>query len=193
MSKTKWNDAEPVDFYEMAKDMLPTLPWFPRTEDMAERMAALIVEKHFLVRYDEVSAPVIDAAVLRNPYLEQDDLMAFLHCLGDNEYIILLDSENHPPVLADLIGDEAGYVEFLTYNDCVDYAETELNYLLRFQPFDYRRYMLYLGGAFAIVKAEHPDWIYETFIECFRKDVVDKMAERSKDYLGYREFVNSEE
>ena len=188
MSKTKLQGAEPADFYELAEGQLPTIPWFPRTDNMAERIAALIAEKRFLVKYDEASAPVIDAAVLRNPYLEEDDLAAFLHCLGDDEYIILLDSKNHSPVLADLIGDGADYAEFLTYGDCVDYAEGELNNLLRFAAFDYRRYMLYLGAAYAITKAEHPEWIYETFIECFRKDVADRISDRTEQYLGYNEF-----
>jgi hypothetical protein len=73
----------------------------------------------------------------------------------------------------------------------VRYAEAELNNLLRFASFDYRRYMLYLGAAFAIARAGHPDWIYETFIECFRKDVVCEMDDRSKDDLGYRDYVAS--
>jgi hypothetical protein len=51
--------------------------------------------------------------------------------------------------------------------------------------------MLYLGAAFAIARAGHPDWIYETFIECFRKDVVCEMDDRSKDDLGYRDYVAS--
>ena len=76
-------------------------------------------------------------------------------------------------------------------DDCVDCAEGELNQLLRFASFDYRRYMLYLGAAFAIARAGHPDWIYETFIECFRKDVVCEMDDRSKDDLGYRDYVAS--
>ena len=173
MSKTKLQGAEPADFYELAEGQLPTIPWFPRTDNMAERIAALIAEKRFLMKYDEASAPVIDAAVLRNPYLEEDDLAAFLHCLGDGEYIILLDSKNHSPVLADLIGEG---------------AEAELNNLLRFAAFDYRRYMLYLGAAYAITKAEHPEWIYETFIECFRKDVADRISDRTEQYLGYNEF-----
>ena len=189
MSRNNEVGLKPVDFFEIADGLLPTLPWFPRTEDMAGRVADLIVEKRFLVKYDDTSAPLIDAAVLRNPYLEREDLQALLECVGVGEYVVVYDSENHPPVLASLQGEKADYVEFLTYEDCVDYAEAELNNLLRFSNFDYRRYMLYLGAAFAIVRAEHPDWLYETFIECFRKDVVDRMAERSENYLGYREFV----
>ena len=52
-----------MDFYELSQGLLPTLPWFPRTEDMAGRVADLIVEKRFLVKYDDTSAPLIDAAV----------------------------------------------------------------------------------------------------------------------------------
>ena len=81
---------------------------------------------------------------------------------------------------------------FLTYEDCVEYAEAELNDLLRFAGFDYHRYMLFLSAAFAIVRAGHPDWIYETFIECFRKDVVDRMANRTEHYIGYKVFADEE-
>ena len=193
MNRSNEEGLKPVEFFEIADRLLPTLPWFPRTEDMAERIAGLIVENHFLVKYDDTAAPLINAAVLRNPYLYQEDAQALLECLSEGEYIVLHDSKNHPPVLADLQGEEADYVESLTYEDCVDYAEAELNNLLRFSNFDYRRYMLYLGAAFAITRAEHPDWIYETFIECFRKDVADRMAERAEGYLGYREFVENEE
>ena len=62
--------------------------------------------------------------------------------------------------------------------------------VLRFSWFDHERYFLFVGAAFSIVKAEHPDWIYETFIECFRKDVVDLMAERAEDYMGYKAFAD---
>ena len=191
MSRNDEEGLKPVDFFKIPERLLPTQPRLPRTEKMAERVADLIAEKRFLVKYDDASSPLIDAAVLRNPYLYQEDAQVLLECLAGDEYIVLHDSENHPPVLASLQGEEADYVEFLTYEDCADYAEAELNNLLRFGNFDYRRYMLYLGAAFAITRTEHPDWLYETFIECFRKDVVDKMAERSEDYLGYREFVDS--
>ena len=164
MNRNNEEDLKPVDFYEIAEGLLPTLPWFPRTEDLAKRIADQIVENHFLVKYDHTSAPLIDAAVLRNPYLYQEDAQVLLECLAGDEYIVLHDSENHPPVLASLQGEEADYVEFLTYEDCADYAEAELNNLLRFGNFDYRRYMLYLGAAFAITRTEHPDWLYETFI-----------------------------
>ena len=131
-----------MDFFEIAEGLLPTLPWFPRTEVMGERMASLIVENHFLVKYDAVAARMVDAAVLRNPDLDEDTLQGMLQGIGTDDHIILYDSENHPPVLASLQGDGDGYAEFLTYEDCVNFAETELNNLLRFSDFDYRRYML---------------------------------------------------
>ena len=190
MNRNNEEGLKPVDFFEIAKGLLPTLPWFPRTEDMAGRVAKQIIMNRFLVKYDHTSAPLIDAAVLRNPYMYQEDAQALLECLSGDEYVVVYDSQNRPPVLANLQGEEADYVEFLSYEDCVNFAETELNNLLRFGNFDYRRYMLYLGAALAIVRAEHPDWVYETFIECFRKDVADRMADRTEDHLGYREFVD---
>jgi len=191
MDRQKTEGFGPVDLFELSGKLLPTLPWFPRTEKLATQVADMIVENRFLVKYDKTTAPVIDAAVRRNPILDQEQAEAILYTLWDDEHIVLYDSENHPPMLAGLQGSEADYAEFLTYDDCVDCAEGELNQLLRFASFDYRRYMLYLGAAFAIVRAEHPDWIYETFIECFRKDVVCKMVDRSKDCLGYRDYAAS--
>ena len=122
---------------------MPTLPWFPRTEKLAEQVADLIVGNRFLVKYDKTTAPVIDAAVRRNPILDQEQAEAILYTLWDDEHIVLYDLENHPPMLACLQGSEADYAEFLTYDDCVDCAEGELNQLLRFASFDYRRYMLH--------------------------------------------------
>lgn len=84
---------------------------------------------------------------------------------------------------------DEGYVPV----DLFEITEGLLNFLRRFAGFDYHRYMLFLSAAFAIVRAEHPDWIYETFIECFRKDVADAMAERTEDYLGYRNFADGRE
>ena len=193
MSKTKEEGCVPVNFFEIPEGLLPTLPWFPRTEEMANRIADIIAEKHFLIRYDEMSAPMIDAAALRSPNMYPEDIQVLLDSLAEGEYIILHDSEGHPPVLASMQGEDTDYAEFLTYEDCVEYAESELNNLLRFAGFDYHRYMLFLSAAFAIVRAEHPDWIYETFIECFRKDVADAMAERTEDYLGYRNFADGRE
>jgi hypothetical protein len=191
MDRQKTEGFGPVDLFELSGKLLPTLPWFPRTEKLAEQVADLIVGNRFLVKYDKTTAPVIDAAIMRNPLLDQEQGEAMLYSLWEDEYILLYDAENHPPMLASLQDDETGYVEFLTYEDCVAYAEAELNNLLRFASFDYRRYMLYLGAAFAIARAGHPDWIYETFIECFRKDVVCEMDDRSKDDLGYRDYVAS--
>ena len=193
MSRNNEEGLKPMDFFEIANGLLPTLPWFPRTETMAERVADLIVKNRFLVKYDATATPMIDAAILRNPDLDEDTLQGMLQGIYTDDYIILYDSENHPPVLASLQGEEADYAQFLAYEDCVYYAESELNNLLRFSNFDYCRYMLYLGAAFAIVRAEHPDWGYETFIECFRKDVEDRMAERTEDYLGYREYADERE
>lgn len=122
MDRQKTEGFGPVDLFELSGKLLPTLPWFPRTEKLAEQVADLIVGNRFLVKYDKT---------------------------------------------------------------------TELNNLLRFASFDYRRYMLYLGAAFAIARAGHPDWIYETFIECFRKDVFCEMDDRSEDDLGYRDYVAS--
>lgn len=181
----------PVDFYEIPKNLLPTLPWFPRTEDMAERVADLIVDNRFVVKFGEMTAPLIEAAAMRNDLLGQETVRVFLDDLITDDHIILYDSENHPPILANLSDTKSGYVDFLSYEDCIIFAEDELNNLLRFGNFDYRRYMLYLGAAFALVRASHPDWIFEAFIECFRKDVVDRMSKRTKSYLGYREFVDS--
>ena len=193
MSKTNEEGMMPVNFYEIPEGLLPTLPWFPRTENMANRIADIIAEKHFLVRYDEMSAPMIAIAALRNPNFCQEDIQRQLDNLSDGEYIVLYDHDGLPPILAGMQGEDDGYAEILTYEDCVEWAESELNNLLRFAGFDYHRYMLFLSGAFAIVRAEHPDWIYETFIECFRKDVADAMAERTEDYLGYRNFADGRE
>lgn len=182
--------SKPVNFFEISEGLLPSLPWFPCTDKVVTEVAEVIAKSHFVVKYDKSTSSLIDAAVMRNPDLEEDTLHAILQMLREDEYIILYNSENHPPVLAELFGEKADYVELFTYEDCVEWAEHQLNDLLRFDRFDYRRYLLYVGAAFAIVRADHPNWIYETFIECFRKDVADRMAERSEDYMGYREFEN---
>lgn len=180
----------PIDFFEISNRVMPKLPELPRTEDMACEVAYVIQEKRFLIKYDKTTAPIIRAAALRNPDLTEETLRKSLSKIKENEYIIIYDSGYHPPVLGALMGDEADYVNTLSYDELVESAESMLNDLLRFCSFDYKLYMLYLGAAFAITKAEHPDWIYETFIECFRKDVVKVMAYRSRNYLGYKDFVN---
>ena len=181
----------PVDFYEITKRLMPNLQELPRMEAMATMVAEVIERHQFVVRYDKMTAPLIDAAVKRNPY-DEDDLDITeqeLARLVYGEHIILYDADCCLVSLPGLLDAEAEPIEFLTYEELVAKAEAELNDLLRFAPFDYQSYMTFVGAAFAITRADHPDWLYETFIECFRKDVVDKMAERSEDYLGYREFV----
>ena len=181
----------PVNFYEISEELLPSIPWFPRTENVVTELADLITASRFLVKYDTTTAPLIDAAVMRGAKADEDTLHGILQLLHEDEYIILINSQSQPPVLAELLGDEADYAELITYEHCVEWAETHLNDLLRFNSFQYRHYLLYMGAAFAIVRAEHPDWNYEAFIECCRKDVVERMAERTENYLGYREFCNA--
>lgn len=183
----------PVNFFGIGKSLLPSLPWFPRTEAIVTEVADKIAEQHFVVRYDRQTAPLIDAAVMRNPCLDADAHRDMLDQLLTDDHIILYDSGEQPPLMGALADDEGDYADFITYEDCVDYAEGALNVLLRFSDFDYRSYVLYAGAAFAIVRSMHPDWQYETFIECFRRDVADRMAWRSDDYLGYREFAVSRE
>ena len=89
MSRTNEEGMMPVNFFEIPEGLLPTLPWLPRTEDMANRIADIIVEKHFLVRYDEMSAPMIAIAALRNPNFCQEDIQRQLDNLSDGEYIVL--------------------------------------------------------------------------------------------------------
>ena len=176
------------DFYQIVSNLQPELKEFERTEDIAERVARVIEESGFLVKYDRHIAPLIDAAVMRNPY-DEDDLTMFrreLDEIGQDDYVILCNYDSVPVSLKDLFDETGTPVDLITYDECVHRAEDGLNVLLRFSTFDRYGYYLYLGAAWAIVKAEHPDWIYETFIECFRKDVVDLMADRSKDYLGYK-------
>ena len=126
MDRQKTEGFGPVDLFELSGKLLPTLPWFPRTEKLAEQVADLIVGNRFLVKYDKTTAPVIDAAIMRNPLLDQEQGEAMLYSLWEDEYILLYDAENHPPMLAGLQDDETGYAEFLTYEDCVAYAEAEL-------------------------------------------------------------------
>ena len=176
------------DFYEIVRNLQPELKEFERTEDIAERVARVIEKSGFLVKYDSHIAPLIDAAVMRNPY-DEEELPMFRRVLdeiGQDDYVILCNYDSVPICLKDLFDETGTPVDLITYDECVHRAEDGLNVLLRFSTFDRYGYYLYLGAAWAIVKAEHPDWIYETFIECFRKDVVDQMANRSKDYHGYK-------
>ena len=164
---------------------------YVRTDDVAASVAEAVRENHFLVKYDKTTAPMIDAAVMRNiGYKDEEELQRDrLDAVRTGEYIILLNVDSQPVSLTEAMDDEAWPADFLTYEDCVQKAEFTLNDLLRFSDFEYDVYYLYVGAAWAIALAEHPDWIYETFIECFRKDVVNKMAGRSKNYVGYREFL----
>jgi hypothetical protein len=166
------------NFFDVVENLQPEVKEYERMEDIAERVAESIRKYGFLVRYDRQTAPMIDAAVLRNPY-EEEDLPALekrLKELGMDEYVILLNSVSEPASLAELIDGEAWPLNFLTYAECVQLAEAGLSALLSPSSFDLKGYSLYLGAAWAIVKAEHPDWNYETFIEYFRKDVVDQMV-----------------
>ena len=191
----------------MEKDLLPTMNVgsfygiassldlgqrkYVRTDDVAICVAEALRESHFLVKYDKMTAPMIDAAVMRNiGYEDEEELQRDrLDALRTGEYIILFNVDCQPVSLTEAMDDKAWPADFLTYEDCVEKAEFTMNDLLRFSDFEYDVYYLYVGAAFAIVQAEHPDWIYETFIECFRKDVVNKMAGRSKNYVGYRELL----
>lgn len=165
---------------------------YVRTDDVAACVAEAVRERRFLVRYDKTTAPMIDAAVMRNIDNKEDEELQRdrLDSLRTGEYIILLNVDSQPVCLTEAMDAEAWPADFLTYDDCVEHAEFTLNDLLRFSNFEYDFYYLYVGAAYAIVQAEHPDWCYETFIECFRKDVVDRMAERTEHYLGYKAFVD---
>jgi hypothetical protein len=180
------------NFYEIMDGLQPTMKVHERTEDIVTRVAEVIRKCGFLVKYDSQTAPMIDAAVLRHNYNDEVVPMTEeqLDELEQDEWIILYNSLCEPLSLAELKDEDACPVEFLCYAECVRMAEQNLNDLLRFSWFDHERYFLFVGAAFSIVKAEHPDWIYETFIECFRKDVVDLMAERAEDYMGYKAFAD---
>ena len=181
------------DFYKIVSNLQPKLEKYERTEEIVERVAGVIEKSGFLVKYDHHIAPLIDDAVLRNQY-DENDLPKFrreLDEIGQDDYVILCNYDSLPVSLKDLLDKKGKPVELLTYDECVHRAEDGLNVLLRFSSFNRYGYYLYFGAAWAIVKAEHPDWNYETFIECFRRDVVDLMAERSKYYLGYKEFTTN--
>ena len=181
------------NFYEIVDSLQPSVRAYDRTEDIATRVAEKVRECGFLVKYDSQTAPMIDAAVLRHSSEDSEQIPMTaedLEELEQDEWVALYNSLCEPVSLAELKDDEAEPVEFLCYAECVRMAERNLNDLLRFSWFDRDRYFLYVGAAFAIVKAEHPDWIYETFIECFRKDVVDLMTERTEDYMGYKAFAD---
>ena len=130
------------DFYEIVRNLQPELKEFERTD----------------------IAPLIDAAVMRNPY-DEEELPMFRRVLdeiGQDDYVILCNYDSVPICLKDLFDETGTPVDLITYDECVHRAEDGLNVLLRFSTFDRYGYYLYLGAAWAIVKAEHPDWIYET-------------------------------
>ena len=181
-------------FYGIAKSLDLGQRKYVRTDEVADGVAEAVRENHFLVKYDKTTAPMIDAAVLRNiGYKDDEELQRDrLDTLRTGECIILFNVDCQPVSLTEAMDAEAWPADFLTYDDCVQKAEFKLNDLLRFSSFEYDIYYLYVGAAWAIVRAEHPDWCYETFIECFRKDVVDRMAERTEHYVGYKVFADEE-
>ena len=181
-------------FYGIASSLELGQRKYVRTDDVAASVAEAIRENHFLVKYDKTTAPMIDAAVMRNiGYKDDEELQRDrLDTLRTGEYIILFNVDCQPVSLTEAMDVEAWPADFLTYDDCVQKAEFKLNDLLRFSDFEYDVYYLYVGAALAIVQAEHPDWCYETFIECFRKDVVDRMANRTEHYVGYKVFADEE-
>ena len=181
-------------FYGIAKSLDLGQRKYVRTDEVADGVAEAVRERRFLVRYDKTTAPMIDAAVMRNiGDKDEEELQRDrLDTLRTGEYIILLNVDCQPVSLTEAMDAEAWPADFLTYDDCVQKAEFKLNDLLRFSSFEYDIYYLYVGAAWAIVQAEHPDWCYETFIECFRKDVVDRMAERTEHYVGYKVFADEE-
>ena len=181
-------------FYGIAKSLDLGQRKYVRTDDVADGVAEAVRERRFLVRYDKTTAPMIDAAVMRNiGYKDDEELQRDrLDTLRTGEYIILFNVDCQPVSLTEAMDAEAWPADFLTYDDCVQKAEFKLNDLLRFSSFEYDIYYLYVGAAWAIVRAEHPDWYYETFIECFRKDVVDRMANRTEHYVGYKVFADEE-
>ena len=181
-------------FYGIAKSLDLGQRKYVRTDDVADGVAEAVRERRFLVRYDKTTAPMIDAAVMRNiGDKDEEELQRDrLDTLRTGEYIILFNVDCQPVSLTEAMDAEAWPADFLTYDDCVQKAEFKLNDLLRFSSFEYDIYYLYVGAAWAIVRAEHPDWYYETFIECFRKDVVDRMANRTEHYVGYKVFADEE-
>ena len=181
------------NFYEIVDSLQPGVREFDRTEDIATRVAEVVRKCGFLVKYDSQTAPMIDAAVLRHCSEDSEQVPMTaeeLEELERDEWVALYNCLCEPVSLSELKDDEAEPIEFLCYAECVRMAEGHLNDLLRFSYFEYDFYYLYVGAAYAIVQAEHPDWCYETFIECFRKDVVDRMAERTEHYLGYKAFAD---
>ena len=181
-------------FYGIAKSLDLGQRKYVRTDEVADGVAEAVREKHFLVKYDKTTAPMIDAAVMRNIGDKDDEELQRdrLDTLRTGEYIILFNVDCQPVSLTEAMDAEAWPADFLTYDDCVQKAEFKLNDLLRFSSFEYDIYYLYVGAAWAIVQAEHPDWYYVTFIECFRKDVVDRMANRTEHYVGYKVFADEE-
>ena len=53
-------------FYGIAKSLDLGQRKYVRTDEVADSVAEAVRERRFLVRYDKTTAPMIDAAVLRN-------------------------------------------------------------------------------------------------------------------------------
>lgn len=178
MSEEK--NKKTVSMYDLADELLPRQQWCIGTDEVAEQLADLIVEHGCAVRYDKETKARIDAAVLRDPYTEEEVLRDRLSQLRDGEWIILLHERGYPLDPDGHEKDGVDYAELLTYDSCVRRAEQFLSSLLRRSRFVYRLYMIYLSAAFAIARGNHPDWIFDTFIVHFTKDIVDRIIIRTK-------------
>ena len=111
------------DFYQIVSNLQPELKEFERTEDIAERVARVIEKSGFLVKYDRHIAPLIDAAVMRNPY-DEDELPMFrreLDEIGQDDYVILCNYDSVPVSLKDYLGYKPQITQMITDNvDCTD-------------------------------------------------------------------------
>ncbi len=181
MTMSEEKNKKTVSMYDLADELLPRHQWCIGTDEVAEQLADLIVEHGCAVRYDKETKPQIDAAVLCDPYDEEEVLRDRLSQLRDGEWIILLHQRGYPIKPDGTLDDEAvDYAELLTYDSCVRRAEHCLSSLLRRSIFVFRLYMIYLSAAFAIARGNHPDWTFDTFIGHFMKDIVDRMIIRTK-------------
>ena len=94
MSEEK--NKKTVSMYDLADELLPRQQWCIGTDEVAEQLADLIVEHGCAVRYDKETKPQIDAAVLCDPYDEEEVLRDRLNRLRDGEWIILLHQRGYP-------------------------------------------------------------------------------------------------
>ena len=78
-------------FYGIAKNLNLGQRKYVRTDDVATSVAEAVRENHFLVKYDKTTAPMIDAAVMRNiGDKDEEELQRDrLDTLRTGEYIIL--------------------------------------------------------------------------------------------------------